>query len=56
MMSIFYLMDGRDGQQVVMVRGDIVSFVPADEANPDYVAYLEWVAEGNTPEPWPPAE
>jgi hypothetical protein len=32
------------------------SFIPADEANADYAAYLEWLAEGNTPEPWPPAE
>ena len=25
-------------------------FVPIDEANTDYQEYLEWVAEGNTPE------
>lgn len=55
-MTTFYLMDGRYGQQIVKVHDGIVSFVPADEANPDYVAYLEWVAEGNTPEPWPPAK
>ena len=24
---------------------------PAQEDNPDYKEYLEWVAEGNTPEP-----
>ena len=22
-----------------------------DENNPDYIAYLKWVSEGNTPEP-----
>ena len=25
-------------------------FIPFDEVNTDYQEYLEWVAEGNTPE------
>lgn len=25
--------------------------IPADEQNTDYAAYLQWLSEGNTPEP-----
>lgn len=27
------------------------AFIPMDEANTDYQAYLKWVEEGNTPLP-----
>ena len=27
------------------------AFIPFDPANTDYQEYLEWVAEGNTPDP-----
>ena len=28
------------------------SWIPADTANTDYQRYLEWVAAGNSPEPF----
>jgi len=27
------------------------AFIPFDESNTDYQAYLAWIAKGNTPEP-----
>jgi hypothetical protein len=32
----------------VTYDNDITSFVPLDEANTDYQAIQEWIAEGNT--------
>ena len=34
----------------LILRKEDNAFIPFDEANTDYQEYLEWVAEGNTPE------
>tara|TARA_R100000005_G_C4823150_1_gene103400 strand:- start:46 stop:228 length:183 start_codon:yes stop_codon:yes gene_type:complete len=36
---------------VLRTRDGVTCQIPFDPANTDYQEYLEWVAEGNTPEP-----
>lgn len=41
----------------VRVENDVAFYwFPAIEGNPEYDAYVKWIAEGNEPEPWNPAE
>ena len=37
-----------DGKMIYRSDG---LWLPKDDANTDYQAYLKWLAEGNTPEP-----
>tara|TARA_R110002020_G_scaffold228175_1_gene438842 strand:- start:199 stop:387 length:189 start_codon:yes stop_codon:yes gene_type:complete len=39
-----------EGNQTYVHRLSDGAFIPFDNSNTDYKEYLEWVAEGNTPE------
>jgi hypothetical protein len=41
--------DGTENTHVIQRISD-TTFIPKHESNTDYQEYLEWVAEGNTPE------
>ena len=55
-MTTWYVLQDEKSDVVVQVTDGVVSSVPKDEADSDYQAYLAWLAEGNTPEPWPTEE
>ncbi len=39
-----------NGEMIVRIADS--AWIPKDESNSDYQAYLAWVAEGNTAEEW----
>ena len=41
---------------IIRLDGNVMTSFTDAPGNTDWIAYQEWVAEGNTPEPWPPAE
>ena len=48
---MYKLIKNQFGGISVVQRLSDNAFIPFDPANTDYQKYLEWVAEGNTPEP-----
>ena len=39
------------GKQSSVIKVDTMTYIPYDEENADYQAYLLWVSEGNTADP-----
>jgi hypothetical protein len=54
---MYYIRTDELGMVTVILTQDgvVISFQENPE-NSDFIRYQEWLAEGNTPEPWPPAE
>ena len=49
--KFFKLPDGTQADAVIRTTDDgVISTIPFAQGNSDYQKYLEWVAEGNTPE------
>jgi hypothetical protein len=46
-----YKLKELDGVTIAIERNTDGCCIPLDEKNKDYIEYLAWVAEGNTPEP-----
>ena len=44
----FLWVDGTIASSIIRIEDN--AYIPFDPANTDYIAYLAWLAEGNTPE------
>jgi hypothetical protein len=51
-MTNYFLRIKQGYQDVVCVKNDEVFFIPMDEGNVDYQAYLAWVTDGNESTEW----
>lgn len=47
----YLLPNGSTADSILMLDGDLILCIPNDPANSDWLAYQEWLALGNTPDP-----
>ena len=50
-MALYKLTLLKDGSVGGVFSDELRKAIPKDSYNADWIDYLEWVAEGNTPEP-----
>ena len=48
---MYRLINDDNGNLIGVVNTNTLLSIPIDSANRHYQEYLEWVAEGNTPDP-----
>lgn len=53
-MNFYYLLTDLLDEIIMIYRSTDHAFIPQDPENLDYADYLAWIAEGNTPQEWPP--